>query len=79
MSADQLAAQQAFVTKDLTAVDRSVTPWVVAFSHKAYMMDQTTWAMHDFITTFKVDWWFTGHWHQVSHVFVRSPSFFTLT
>jgi hypothetical protein len=64
MSADQLAAQQAFVTKDLSAVDRSVTPWVVAFSHKSFQMDQTTWSMHDFITTFKVDWWFVGHWHQ---------------
>jgi hypothetical protein len=47
-----------------SAVDRSVTPWVVAFSHKSFQMDQTTWSMHDFITTFKVDWWFVGHWHQ---------------
>jgi hypothetical protein len=69
MSAEQLADQEAFVTKDLAAVDRSVTPWVVAFSHKSYQMDQTTWAMHDFITKYKVDWWFVGHWHQVSSFF----------
>jgi hypothetical protein len=35
MSKQQLQAQDAWVRADLAKVDRSVTPWVVAFSHKS--------------------------------------------
>lgn len=64
MSAAQLAEQAAWVAADLAKVDRAVTPWVLAFSHKSYMMDSTTWALYDFLATFKVDVQFVGHWHQ---------------
>lgn len=64
MSAGQLAAQKAWVERDLANVDRTVTPWVVAFSHKAFQMDSTTWSLYDFVPEGKVDAWFVGHWHQ---------------
>jgi len=64
MSAGQLATQKAWVERDLANVDRSVTPWVVAFSHKAFQMDSTTWSLFDFVPEGKVDAWFVGHWHQ---------------
>jgi hypothetical protein len=55
MSSEQLAAQAAWLEADLSAVDRTVTPWIVAFSHKSFQMDQTTWAMFDFLAKYKVD------------------------
>jgi hypothetical protein len=64
MSPAQLAAQAAWVEADLAKVDRTVTPWVLAFSHKSYMMDSTTWSLFDFLATYKVDVQFSGHWHQ---------------
>ncbi len=64
MSAAQLAAQDAWLRADLARVDRAATPWVLAFSHKAYMMDSTTWAMYDFLAELGVDVQFVGHWHQ---------------
>jgi hypothetical protein len=64
MSAEQLATQAAWLEADLAAVDRSVTPWVMSFSHKAYMMDSTTWSMYDFLVNHNVDVQFVGHWHQ---------------
>lgn len=64
MSTEQLATQAAWVRADLAKVDRSVTPWVVAFSHKSYMMDSTTWGLYDFLADFNVDVQFSGHWHQ---------------
>jgi acid phosphatase len=64
MSAAQLAQQAAWIEADLSKVDRTVTPWVIAFSHKSYMMDSTTWALYDFLANHKVDLQFSGHWHQ---------------
>ena len=64
MSAAQLAAQKAWAEADLAKVDRTVTPWVVAFSHKSFQMDSTTWSLFDFLPEHKVDLWFVGHWHQ---------------
>ena len=46
MSAQQLAAQAAWIAADVAKVDRAVTPWVVAFSHKAWQMDSTTCESH---------------------------------
>ena len=60
MSAGQLATQQAFINADLGKVDRTVTPWVSVFSHKQFQMDQTTWGLFDWLTTFKVDVSFVG-------------------
>jgi hypothetical protein len=42
MTPAQLAEQAAWIAADVAKVDRSVTPWVVAFSHKAWQMDSTT-------------------------------------
>ena len=64
MSAAQLAQQKAWMTQDLSSVDRKRTPWVVAFSHKAWQMDSTTWALFDILPQFKVDLHLVGHWHQ---------------
>ncbi len=64
MSAEQLAEQEAWLRADLAKVDRAVTPWVLSFSHKSYMMDNTNWAMYDFLADLKVDVQFSGHWHQ---------------
>lgn len=64
MSPAQLATQAAWVEADLAKVDRTLTPWVLAFSHKSYMMDSTTWSLFDFLATYKVDVQFSGHWHQ---------------
>ncbi len=65
MTAAQISAQAAWLEADLSAVNRSATPWVAAYSHKAYMMDQTTWGLFDFLATYNVDVQFVGHWHQV--------------
>jgi hypothetical protein len=64
MSAAQLAEQAAWLDADLSAVDRSVTPWIVAYSHKAFQMDQTEWSLFDFLPKYKVDVQLVGHWHQ---------------
>ena len=42
MTPAQLAEQAAWIAADVAKVDRTVTPWVVAFSHKAWQMDSTT-------------------------------------
>jgi hypothetical protein len=70
MSAGQLAAQKAWMTADLQAVDRTVTPWVVAYSHKSWQMDSTTWSLFDILPQFGVDLHLVGHWHQ----YTRYPS-----
>ena len=73
MSAAQLATQAAWVRADLAKVDRTLTPWVIAFSHKSYMMDSTTWALYDFLAEFNVDVQFSGHWHQVRRLRAQIP------
>ena len=42
--AGQLQAQVNFMAADLAAVDRSVTPWVVALVHKDYTMEAEAYA-----------------------------------
>ena len=64
MTAQQLAEQAAWIAADVAKIDRAVTPWVVAFSHKAWQMDQTTWSLFDWMTPAGVDFHFVGHWHQ---------------
>lgn len=64
MSAAQLAQQAAWMQKDLAAVDRSKTPFLVAFAHKSFQMDQTTSSLFDILSQFNVDILFVGHWHQ---------------
>ena len=64
MSAAQIAEQAAWIAADVAKVDRTVTPWVAAFSHKAWQMDSTTWSLFDWMTPAGVDVHFVGHWHQ---------------
>jgi hypothetical protein len=64
MTAAQLAEQAAWIAADVATIDRSVTPWVVAFSHKAWQMDSTTWTLYDWMPKAGVDFHFVGHWHQ---------------
>jgi hypothetical protein len=62
--ADFLANQLAFMKRDLAAVDRAATPWVVGLVHKAWWMESSAYA--DFtpvLTAGGVDIVFTGHWH----------------
>lgn len=56
-----------FMTADLAAVDRAVTPWVVAYSHKLWWMDATDFSkISGILQEGKVDVLFAGHWHYVS-------------
>lgn len=41
-TAQEIAAQKAWLEADLAAVDRSATPWVVGFGHKAYWSECAT-------------------------------------
>ena len=43
LSAEQMAAQLAWMKADLAAVNRDQTPWVVAVGHKYYSMDTLNW------------------------------------
>lgn len=70
MTAAQLAEQAAWITADLATVDRAVTPWVMAFAHKWFQMDETTASLFNFMGTSGIDMFFTGHWHQ----YTRYPS-----
>jgi len=70
MSADQISTQLAFANADLAKVDRTKTPFVVAFAHKSFQMDQTTQSLFDFLVNNNVDFLITGHWHQ----YTRFPS-----
>jgi hypothetical protein len=65
------AAQLAWLKADLAAVDRTATPWVVSYAHKAWYMDDTiqppngagaeVWTlMHEG----GVDLFFCGHVHE---------------
>ena len=64
LSAAQMEAQLAFMTADLKAVDRSVTPWVVSVGHKFYSMDTLNWQPYeDVLNPGGVDLHLCGHWH----------------
>lgn len=59
-----LAAQLAFMTADLAAVDRSTTPWIVALVHKNWLMEQAAFdAFYPILDKGKVDVLFCGHIH----------------
>lgn len=47
LTAEQMAAQLAFMTADLKAVNRDVTPWVVSVGHKFYSMDTLDWQPYE--------------------------------
>ena len=47
LSSQQMADQIAFMTADLKAVDRAVTPWVVSVGHKAWSMDTLNWQPYE--------------------------------
>jgi hypothetical protein len=68
MSPEQLATQLAFVNADLAKVNRTKTPFVVAFSHKSFQMDQTTQSLFDFLANNNVDLQIVGHWHLYSRL-----------
>jgi len=58
MSQAQLAEQAARIAADLATVDRSVTPWVMAFAHKWFQMDETTADLFDFMGSSGIDMFF---------------------
>lgn len=59
-----LANQLAFMKADLAAVDRTVTPWVVALVHKDYKMEAEAYAAFSpVLLAGKVDVLFCGHVH----------------
>ena len=59
-----LANQAAFMQRDLAAVDRSVTPWVVALVHKDWTMETEAFAAFTpILDTGGVDVLFCGHVH----------------
>ena len=62
-TAAQVAAQKAWLTADLKAVDRSATPWLLVACHKAPWDKNTDWAALGFDTlfdTYQVDIVFLG-------------------
>jgi hypothetical protein len=62
---EQISAQQAWLEADLASVDRSKTPWVVVFIHKADYMDATNLtAIFPTLTAGKVDLYICGHVHN---------------
>lgn len=76
MSEAQMAQQLSWLKADLASVDRTATPWVVAYAHKGpeWMgMDQTNWTLNGaaaVLDAYNVDLLFVGHWHT----YVRYPS-----
>ena len=62
--AELLANQLAFMKADLAAVDRTVTPWVVALVHKDWNMEGEAYAaFYPILDAGKVDVLFCGHIH----------------
>lgn len=60
--AELLANQLAFMAADLAAVDRAVTPWVVALVHKDWNMEGEAYAaFYPILDAGKVDALFCGH------------------
>ena len=64
-----------FMKADLAAVDRSITPWVVAYSHKLYWMDSTDFSSISVILQqYNTDVLYAGHWHYVERYFPNYPT-----
>jgi hypothetical protein len=74
MSADQIAEQLAWLKNDLAKANanRAVTPWIIAFSHKLFQMDQVDWVSSGIANAVHyggVDLILAGHWHQYNRFF----------
>ena len=69
-----LANQLAFVKADLAAVDRSVTPWVVALVHKDWSMQPDAFASYSpVLEAGGVDVLFCGHVHYYNRFIPYDP------
>ena len=61
----EIAAQYEWLAADLAAVDRSVTPWVIAYGHKQDWMDSTNFTgLEAIMRKGAVDLYFAGHQHN---------------
>ena len=74
MSATQIADQLAWLKADLAKANtqRDVTPWIIAYSHKLFMMDSVTWTtsgLADAVHYGGVDLILAGHWHQYNRFY----------
>lgn len=64
-----------FMAADLAAVNRSLTPWVVSFSHKLWWMDATTQTeIVKILQEGRVDVNFAGHWHFYQRYLAYDPT-----
>lgn len=64
-TAQEIDDQQAWLARDLAAIDRRRTPWVIAFGHKTMWMDlQNATAMHGLLQAAGVNLYLTGHQHN---------------
>jgi hypothetical protein len=71
--ADFIANQLAFMKKDLAAVDRKRTPWVVGLAHKTFAMEPEAYAdFNAILEGGKVDLIFSGHVHYYNRGFSYS-------
>ena len=73
LSAEQMAAQLAWMKADLAAVNRDQTPWVVAVGHKYFSMDTLNWQPYeDVLNPGGVDAFLCGHWHYYGRFYPLS-------
>jgi hypothetical protein len=62
---EEIANQFAWLAADLAAVDRSVTPWVVAMGHKQSWMDKANFTqLETYLQNGGVDLYICGHQHN---------------
>lgn len=70
---DFINNQIEFMKKDLAAVDRAVTPWVVGLAHKTFAMEPEAYAdFNAILEDGKVDLIFSGHVHYYNRGFSYS-------
>ena len=63
-----------FMKSDLASVDRSKTPWIVAYSHKLFWMDSTDFSSISIILQqYNVSILFAGHWHYMERYEPYNP------
>lgn len=72
------SAQYAFMQADLAAVDRSVTPWVIAYAHRPLICSNTFWcpdqmplrdAIEPLFLKYNVDIFLSGHVHAAELIY----------
>lgn len=74
-TAAQIQAQYTWLTADLASVDRSVTPWLIGFGHKARWMDSTNFTGLDIIiTNGGADLVISGHQHSYQRLYPSGPN-----